>query len=69
MPFYGSQVRFLPFNNYAIDFMSKKGARKALWDTYRSMKSDPDVKDHVEYRGGVLNYDAGTAKIYDPKNL
>jgi len=59
-----SQVKELPFNNYSIEFSSKKEAIKALSEAYQDMRSDWDYKDFIDYaRGRFLSYDAGTARI------
>jgi hypothetical protein len=59
-----SQVNELPFNNYKIEFETKKEAIKALSEAYQDMRSDWDYKDFIDYaRGRFLSYDAGTARI------
>ena len=67
IPCYRSQVKSLDFNNYSIEFETKKEAVKALSEAYQDMKSDFDYKDYIDYaRGRFLSYDAGTARIYEP---
>lgn len=67
IPTYREQVRELPFNNYAIDFKTKKKAIKALSEAYQYMRSDYDYRGDLSYvRGYSLNYDAGRAEIYNP---
>jgi hypothetical protein len=61
---YDSQVKKLPFNNYSIQFDTKKEAVKALSEAFQDMRSDWDYKDYIDYaRGRFLSYDAGTARI------
>ena len=61
---YDFQVKKLPFNNYKIEFDTKKEAVKALSKAFQSLRSDFDIKDLMDYkRGYFLSYDAGTARI------
>ena len=64
IPTHREQVRKLMFNNYAIDFETKREAIKALSEAYQSMKSDLEYRGDVSYiRGYSLSYDAGRAEI------
>ena len=64
IPCYQSQVKELNFNNYKIDFKSKKEAVKALTEAYKKLKADPETKDQLWYsRNSSLSFDAGTATI------
>ena len=61
------QVVNLPFNNFKIEFKSKKQAVKALSEAYQLLASDSETKIATSYtRGYILSYDAGTAKIITP---
>lgn len=61
-----SEVKLLDFNNYEIQFETKKEAVKALSEAYQYLKSDKDDWDAScgSYQCGYsLSYDAGKAKI------
>jgi hypothetical protein len=70
IPSNGSQTTSLPFNGFKINFSTKKDAKKALWEAYKSLRSDKEDarKSLLSYsKDGFLNYDASTAKIIDGK--
>lgn len=58
--------RDIGFNNYAIDFPTKKAAKKALWDAFKSLRAaEPEfAKGGIWYsKSGSLSYDASRAEI------
>jgi hypothetical protein len=65
---FGKQIRNQPFNGYKIEFDTKKEAKKALWEAYKTLRSDKEdaQKSRLTYsKHGYLDYDASTAKIID----
>jgi hypothetical protein len=64
IPYYQSQLKSLPNNNYSIEFKTKKEAIKALAEGNKKMKEDWETKQESNYkRGQFLTYDAGSANI------
>lgn len=65
---FGSAISNLPFYGYKIEFGTKKEAKKALWEAYKTLRSDKEdaQKSRLTYsKNGWLDYDASCAKILD----
>lgn len=65
-----AEIKNLPFNGYLITFSTKKAAKKALWEAFKSLRSDLTdyVASNVRYsKYGSLSYDASRAEILDRK--
>lgn len=66
---YDCERRSAGFNNYFIDFPTKKAAKKALWDGYKSLRQgEPEYARNggIRYsKQGSLSYDASRAEIQD----
>lgn len=61
-----SEQKNLMFNNYELQFPTKKDAVKALTEAYQHLHSDKEDWDAscASYsRGESLSYDAGNARI------
>lgn len=56
------------FNNFTIEFPTKKEAVKILSEAFQYMRSDENYRNFIDYsRGRFLSYDAGTARISNKK--
>lgn len=53
------------FNNITLVFPTKKAAEKAMWEAYKSLRSDKQdaQASRLKYHKGFISYDASTAKI------
>ena len=68
IPSDGNSTKSLPFYGYVVTFKTKKEAKKALWEAYKSLRQDKEdaEKSMLSYsKTGSLSYDASKAKIID----
>lgn len=57
-------VRSTMFNGFVLAFNTKKEAKKALWDAYKSIKREDPTDAHLSYiPGNFLTYDASKAVL------
>ena len=64
---YDSIKKDIGFNNYSLEFPTKKQAKKALWEGWKYLKQgEPEYVRKDDYsKHGILRYDASVAKIKD----